>query len=226
MTSFPILFFAAGRGTRMAPLTDTTPKPLIKVAGKTLLDHAVTAAEGPFIQRRVVNVHYLATQIVAHLDGRGFHISDETDLLRETGGGLRHALPLLMGDPVMTMNTDAVWRGPHPATMLAQGWTNDMDALMLLVEPENAIGHQKPGNVAMDNTGRVSFAPGLIYTGVQIMRTGWTATVDEPAFTMHVGWNIAATAGKLHGLIYPGKWCDVGQPSSIPLAERMLAAHV
>lgn len=224
--TFPILFFAAGRGTRMAPLTDQTPKPLIKVAGKTLLDHATDAALGDHLGPAVVNVHYKADQIRQHLTGRDIAISDETDMLRETGGGLRHALPLLQGDPVMTMNTDAVWSGPRPGPFLAKAWRDDMQSLLLLIDPARAVGHVGKGDFLMDETGRLTRGPGLIYTGLQITRTRWLSDIKEDVFSMNLGWDIAADHHALYGLVYPGLWCDVGRPDCIPLAEKLLSNHV
>lgn len=222
--SFPILFFAAGRGTRMAPLTNDRPKPLINVAGKTLLDHARTQAIGT--SHQVVNVHTMADQIRSHLVGTDITISDETDLLRETGGGLRHALPHLGPGPVITMNTDAVWRGPNPVRALCDAWSDDMQALLLLVPPARAVGHKGAGDFAIGTDGKLTRSPGLIYTGVQITRTDWLADQTDPVFSLNIGWDLMAADGGLFGVVYDGWWCDVGQPSSIPLAEAMLTQHV
>ena len=113
-----MMLFAAGKGTRMAPLTDVTPKPLIPVAGRPLLDHALDLAREGGARRIVVNTHHLGDQIVRHLAGSGVAISDEADALLETGGGLKKALPLLGDGPVLTMNPDVVWTGPNPVAAL------------------------------------------------------------------------------------------------------------
>ena len=216
-----VLFFAAGLGTRMAPLTVDRPKPLISVAGKALLDHALDFAVD--IPRKVVNVHYKAAMLRAHLAQRDIAISDESDLLRETGGGLRHALPLLGDGPVFTMNTDAVWRGPNPFEALAGAWNPDkMDGLLLLVDRARALGHIGKGDFEVGADGRIEWGPGPIYTGAQIMRTDALLQVPENAFSMHVFWNDMLARRRLYGVVYDGNWCDVGRPESIPVAEAML----
>lgn len=215
-----ILLFAAGFGTRMAPLTDTQPKPLIPVAGKSLIDHALQYCSG---LRQVVNVHYRATQMRAHLQGRGVLISDETDEIRETGGGLKHALPLLDSNPVLTMNTDAVWQGPNPIeTLLAKAAPDDAEALLLLVPREQAIGHIGTSGFDMDADGRLTKGPGYIYTGLQLIRTDGLCRIEERAFSMWVLWTDMLARGTVYGVVYDGQWCDVGRPSSIELAEAML----
>ncbi|MFA8441641.1 nucleotidyltransferase family protein [Yoonia sp.] len=220
--SLPILFFAAGLGTRMAPLTNTTPKPLITVAGKPLIDHALDLATQAGTGAKVVNLHYRGDMIRQHLAGQNIAFSDESDTLLETGGGLRHALALLNGNPVMTMNTDAVWNGPNPVTQIMQAWQPEMEALLLLVEKQNVSGHHGKGDFRVDEDGRLHRAPGAIYTGLQIIRTDVLAEIDEMAFSMNVAWDIIAARGGLFGTTYDGQWCDVGQPSSIPVAEAML----
>lgn len=216
----PVLLFAAGLGTRMGELTHDRPKALIQVAGRALIDHALdlTAGVGP----HVVNVHYKADMLRAHLAGRDVTMSDETDLLRETGGGLRHALPLLPGDPVITMNTDAIWRGPNPVTQLRGAWRDGMEALLLLVPPAQVTGHKGKGDFAMDDAGRLTRAPAHIYTGLQMIRTKTLGAITTEVFSMNVVWDQMATRGGLYGVVYDGQWCDVGQPESIPLAEAML----
>jgi len=215
------LFFAAGLGTRMRPLTLTRPKPLVTVGGTTLLDHALTLGAG--LTRRVVNAHYLAPRIVSHLARTDVLISDETDLLRDTGGGLRHALPLLGEGPVFTMNTDAIWSGPNPFDLLAEAWRPDrMQALMLCIPRDQALGHTGPGDVLKSTDGRLSFGPGAVYAGAQIIDPAALAGHDAPVFSLRAVWEDLARRGTLHGVDYPGRWCDVGRPDAIPLAETLL----
>ncbi|MDO6590480.1 nucleotidyltransferase family protein [Loktanella sp. D2R18] len=218
----PILLFAAGLGTRMGALTKTMPKPLVKVAGKPLIDHALAFTQISAIGNKVVNVHYCADQMHAHLAGRGIATSDETDLLRNTGGGLRHALPLLGASPALTMNTDAVWRGPNPIEAVLGAWRDDMEALLLVVEKRNVHGHLGKGDFQIDDQSRLHRAPDMIYTGVQMIRTETIDHIDDPSFSLNLAWNDIATRGGLYGVKYDGQWCDVGQPSSIPIAEAML----
>ena len=216
-----VLFFAAGLGTRMAPLTDTRPKPLICVAGKPLLDHALELADD--VARKVVNVHYKAEMIRTHIGQRDIAISDETTALLETGGGLRHALPLLGDGPVFTMNTDAVWRGPNPLDTLRQAWDPDrMDGLLLLIDPMRALGHRGKGDFEIAPDGKLIWGPGLIYTGAQIVWPDGLRHVQESAFSMHILWNQMLANQRLFGVPYEGEWCDVGRPDCIPIAEAML----
>jgi MurNAc alpha-1-phosphate uridylyltransferase len=216
----PAMIFAAGLGTRMGALTATRPKPLIQVAGKTLLDHALDIARAAS-PRIVVNTHYLADQISAHLSGQPILISHEPALL-ETGGGLRAALPLLDGNPVFTLNSDAVWRGTNPLSALAAAWRDDMDALLLLLPRANAIGHTGTGDFTIDGAGRLTRASGLVYSGAQIIRTDDLAAIPETNFSLNPLWDQMAARGTLFGLPYSGQWCDVGQPESLPLAKAML----
>ncbi|MEZ5686732.1 MAG: NTP transferase domain-containing protein, partial [Paracoccaceae bacterium] len=131
-----LMLFAAGFGTRMGALTRHRPKPLIEVAGRPLLDHALDLARGAGVTRIVANTHYLGDQVRHHLAGTGVEISDETEEILETGGGLRKALPLLGAGPVFTLNTDAVWTGENVITRLSQLWDPArMDALLALIPP-------------------------------------------------------------------------------------------
>ncbi len=224
----PVMLFAAGLGTRMAPLTDTRPKPLIPVAGRALIDHALgqIGDAAPV----VVNLHYRPDQIRAHLSCRpDIRFSAETETILETGGGLKQALPLLGADPVFTLNTDAVWTGPKALDQLAAAWDGArMDALLLLVPRERAVGHTGAGDFLMDAAGRLTRGPGLVYSGAQLLRTGGLAAIPDPVFSLNRLWDRMLADGRLCGLIHPGGWCDVGRPDAIPLAERMLkgADHV
>ena len=216
------MLFAAGKGTRMGDLTKDRPKPMVEVAGKPLIDHALQIANAADVGPIVVNLHYLPQLLKAHLSGQGIVFSDETDGLLETGGGLRKALPLLCSNPVLTMNTDAVWNGPNPIETLKNAWQPQMEALLLLVRKQNVSGHLGAGDFGINAEGRLHRAPELIYTGVQIIRTGVLSEIAEDAFSMNLAWDIIAKRNGLFGAVYDGKWCDVGQPSSIPLAEAML----
>ena len=216
------MLFAAGKGTRMGDLTKDRPKPMIEVAGKPLIDHALQIANAADVGPIVVNLHYLPQLLQVHLSGQGIVFSDETDGLLETGGGLRKALPLLCSNPVLTMNTDAVWNGPNPIETLKNAWQPQMEALLLLVKKQNVSGHLGAGDFGINAEDRLHRAPDLIYTGVQIIRTDVLSEITEDAFSMNLAWDIIAKRNCLFGTVYDGKWCDVGQPSSIPLAEAML----
>ena len=218
------LLFAAGFGTRMRPLTDTRPKPLIEVAGKALLDHALALVEPLNLSRVVVNTHYKGEMIARHLAGRNITLSHETPDVLETGGGLKQALPQLGEGSVYTLNTDAVWRGPNPLQMLANAWDPArMDALLLCVPPRQAHGHSGKGDFLLDPEGHITPGPGLVYSGVQIIKPDALHEIHESAFSLWSLWQPMLEAGRMYGLPYSGHWCDVGHPDGIKIAERMLS---
>jgi len=214
------MVFAAGFGTRMGDLTKDKPKPLIKVAGRALIDHALDHVSEQ--DRVVVNTHYHADQIVAHLSGRKIAISHESPEILETGGGLRQALPQLGARPVFTMNTDVVWRGPNPIETLANAWRpEDMDALLLCVPKSQAHGHSGNGDFEFSKDAAIR-GPGLIYTGVQIIKTDQLKNIDQTVFSLNVMWDKLLEKNRLHIHSYDGHWCDVGHPEGIKIAEAML----
>ena len=219
-----VFFYAAGLGTRMRPLTDARPKPLIEVVGKSLLDHAIDLANDAKIERRAINVHYLAGQIEAHPSVAGMTILDERNSLLETGGGLRKAAGVLGDAPLFTMNTDAIWRGANPFDALARRWNpQEMDALLLLVPTGNAVGYKGSGDFELDTENRLSRGSGYVYSGCQIINPNRLREIDEVKFSTNLYWDLLAESGRLFGTVYDGQWCDVGQPESIALAEAMLA---
>ena len=144
------LLFAAGFGTRMRPLTDTLPKPLVKVAGRPLFEHALALVRDAGVGTVVANTHYHAALMAVHLAASNVVESHEATIL-DTGGGLKAALPLLSGDAVLTLNTDAVWTGPNPVAALLDAWDpNRMDGLMMLIPRESAVGHKGRGDFIPD----------------------------------------------------------------------------
>lgn len=220
-----LMIFAAGFGTRMGALTAARPKPLIEVAGRPLIDHALALAEGQGLARIVVNAHYLAEQVTAHLDGRpGVSVTVEAPEILDTGGGLRAALPLLGPGPVFTLNSDAVWTGPNPLATLRAAWDPArMDALLLLVPRESAAGHGGPGDFVHAEGGALARGPGLVYSGAQIVNPERLAAMPEGAFSLNRLWDALIPECRLHGVVHPGGWCDVGHPAAIALAEALLA---
>lgn len=218
----PLMIFAAGLGTRMRPLTETCPKPLIPVAGRTLLDRALdlgrAAGAGPI----VVNTHYLGDRIAAHLAGRDVALSDEADEILDTGGGMRQALPLLGPGPVMTLNPDVVWTGPNPLAALQDAWREDMDALLMLVPLARATARQGAGDFARDGAGRITRRGDYVYAGAQILRPDRLAEIPDRVFSLNRLWDRLIAGGRAFGLVHPGGWCDVGYPAAIPLAEALL----
>ncbi len=218
-----IMFFAAGFGTRMGHLTKSRPKPLIPVAGRALLDHAIALADdfGPLT--KVVNAHYLGEQVKDHLANSDTIVVVEKPAILDTGGGLKNALPHLGEGPVFTSNTDAVWSGDNPLRFLKNAWNPDaMDALLLCVPLSNAVGRLGGGDFDIDAKGRLSRKGDFVYTGLQIIKTDGLADISDDVFSLNVLWNEIQGKGRLFGTTYPGKWCDVGHPDGITLAENML----
>lgn len=220
-----LMLFAAGFGTRMGALTATRPKPLVPVAGRALIDHALAQASGAGVERIVVNTHYLGAQIAAHLAGRpGIALSPESPEILDTGGGLRQALPLLGPGPVFTLNSDAVWTGPNPLAQLVAGWRpGQMDALLLLVPAARAAGHAGAGDFALAADGRLARPGPHVYTGAQILCTEGLADEPERAFSLRVLWAQMAARGRLFGLVHAGGWADAGSPEGLKAAEALLA---
>lgn len=221
------MIFAAGFGTRMGALTANRPKPLIKVAGKPLIDHALDLVRPTPLKKVVVNVHYLPDLLIQHLAPLDIQISDERDEILETGGGLRKALPLLGSDPVVTLNSDAVWTGPNPITALLSSWDPEhMDALMALVPKERAVGYTRPGNFLIDPDGRLTPGDGHVYTGCQIIKTDLFRSHDKAAFSMWDIWNQMFDRNRVYGIVHQGGWCDVGHPDGLKLSENLLKTNV
>lgn len=225
MTGFPLMLFAAGLGTRMRPLTDSLPKPLIPVAGRPLIDHALTLARAAGCAPIVVNTHYLADLVTAHLAGQDISFSHEPVLL-ETGGGLRAALPLLGAGPVMILNSDAVWTGQNPLVQLARAWdARRMDGLLLTLPAPKATGYQGMGDFLMDAQGRLTRARGLpadVYLGAQILTTETLLAIPDRVFSLNLLWDQMIGRDRLFGLHHQGGWCDVGRPDSLSMAEALL----
>ena len=218
----PLMIFAAGLGTRMRPLTDSLPKPLIPVAGRTLLDRALDLGRAAGAGPVAVNTHYLGSQIADHLAGQDVAISDEPGTILDTGGGLRQALPLLGAGPVMTLNPDVVWTGPNPLAALDAAWRDDMDALLMLVPLDRAAARQGAGDFSLDAEGRIARRGDYVYGGAQIIRPNRLAEIPDRVFSLNRLWDLLIAEGRAFGIVHAGGWCDVGYPEAIPLAERML----
>jgi MurNAc alpha-1-phosphate uridylyltransferase len=231
------MVMAAGLGKRMRPLTATRPKPLIKVAGKALIDHVFDRLRAAGVRRAVVNVHYLADAVEAHLRSHvkdiEIVISDERGRLMETGGGLVQARELLGGKPFLVVNSDNLWLdGPTDAIRaLAAAWDDArMDALLLMVPLARANNHGGQGDFHLDAHGRITgwrksgrVAP-FVYTGVQILSPRVIADWPEGPFSTRLFWERAIDAGRAYGLVHQGLWFDVGTPPAIKATEAMLAA--
>ncbi len=230
------MVLAAGLGTRMRPLTDDRPKPLIPVAGKALIDYTLDRFAAAGVDRAVVNVHYLADQMEAHLAARHaprIAISDERDLLLETGGGLKKAREMLGDAPVYCANTDAILLdgpGEEACARLAAAFDDEaMDALLLLVPRERTSGYDGRGDFDLDADGAPAYrgdAPSapFVYTGLQIIRPGVVDDGPDGPFSLRLAWDAAASAGRFGGVVHDGDWMHVGDPAGLAEAEARLRA--
>jgi MurNAc alpha-1-phosphate uridylyltransferase len=231
------MVLAAGLGKRMLPITRTLPKPLIEVGGKALIDYALDRLAEAGIETAVVNVHHLADLVEVHLRGRqrpAIVISDERDVLLETGGGLKRALPLLGDEPFLTLNSDSLWiEGPEPnLRRLLDAWDPErMDVLMLLALGATSVGYEGRGDFAMDALGRLrrrterEIAP-FVYAGVAIVKPELLRDTPDGPFSANLLYDRAIREGRLYGLRLEGQWLHVGEPSAIAAAEESLAASV
>ncbi|MBV8449627.1 MAG: nucleotidyltransferase family protein [Hyphomicrobiales bacterium] len=233
------MVLAAGLGKRMRPLTTTTPKPLIEVAGKPLLDHMLDRLVDAGVEEVVVNVHYLPALIESHLGRRRAKsprilISDERERLLETGGGVKKALRHLGGAPFLVVNTDDVWAdGPRPnLTRLIEYWDmSRMDALLLLAPTATSFGYEGRGDFAMDPFGRLrrrrdrEVCP-FVFAGVSILNPSLFSDTPEGAFSLNLIFDKAAAQGRLFGLRLDGFWMHVGTPSAVAGADARLAESV
>lgn len=228
------MIMAAGYGKRMRPLTATRPKPLVQVAGKAMIDHVYDHLAKAGISKTVVNVHYLADSLEAHLATLDHpittRISDERAGLLETGGGLVRALPMIDADPFFCLNSDNIWiDGPRDVfTILSAAWDADkMDALLLLVPHKNAFHHKGRGDFHLDGAGRISWRkPGrvapYIFTGIQLIAKRLVTDAPDAAFSTRLFWERAMAQGRLFGALHEGLWFDVGTPEAIAPTEDAL----
>ncbi|RIV83405.1 nucleotidyltransferase family protein [Aurantiacibacter zhengii] len=227
------MVLAAGMGKRMRPLTATQPKPMVRVAGKALVDHALDKLADAGVARAVVNVHYLADSIEAHLAERKHPqiiISDEREQLLETGGGIVKAAEHLP-DPFFCLNSDNIWLdGPVNAFAdLSAFWDADkMDALLLLVTHKAAHNFSGKGDFHMDAEGQLRrrqsgrIAP-YIFTGIQLISTRLMRDAPDGAFSTNVFWTRAIEEGRLYGTAFTGQWFEVGTPQAIRPTEEALS---
>ena len=228
------MLLAAGLGKRMRPLTDSMPKPLIKVHGKALIDHALDALSRAGVEQVVVNVHYLADQIEEHLQNRKdieIVISDERDDLLDSGGGIVKALPILGDQPFFLLNADSFWiEGfqPNLARLGNQYDSNKMDMTLLLAGMSGAVGFGTKGDFTMDADGRLqrrkerNVAP-FAYAGAAIMHPRIFADAPKGVFSINRLFDDALEQERLFGLRLEGLWLHVGTPEAILEAESAIA---
>lgn len=229
------MVLAAGQGRRMRPLSSTTPKPLTEVRGQPLIDHCLDGLASVGVKKAVVNVHYLADLIEAHVAGRTepeIVISDERDDLLETGGGVKRALPLLGDQPFLLRNSDSFWvEGVRPnLAWLADSWDDTrMDALLLLASTVRAVGYTGRGDFFLDKDGRPSRRPErlvapFVYAGGAILHPRLFAETPDGAFSLNLLFDRAIAADRLFGLPLDGLWINVENPASIAAADAAIAA--
>lgn len=230
------MVMAAGLGKRMMPLTADRPKPLIEVAGQPLIDHCLERIAAAGVTHAVVNVHYLADMMEAHLaahpHGLAISISDERALLMETGGGLMQAAPMIDADPFFCVNSDNLWTdaGSNALVSLAECWDPMvMDFLLLLVPFDQANNHTGKGDFHLSPSGRITRRSPeeergeFVFTGIQLIGKRVLVDAPEGPFSTNLFWSRAIEAGRCFGLVHDGLWFDVGWPGAIPATEAVLA---
>lgn len=227
---------AAGLGTRMRPITDSRPKALVEVAGRTLLDHALDRLSAAGVAEAVVNVHHFADMVEAHLSGRRhprIAISDERAELLETGGGLVKALPLLGSEPFFVVNADTLWIDGVRSnlTRLAEAFDPArMDALLLLASSVGSVGYNGRGDFRVDPLGHLTRRPErdlapFVYAGAAVVSPALLADAPQGAFSLNRLFDRAIDAQRLHGLRLEGQWMHVGTPEAIAEAEASIARN-
>jgi MurNAc alpha-1-phosphate uridylyltransferase len=218
------MVLAAGLGTRMRPITDTLPKPLVEIAGRTLLDRGLDALAGAGVEKAVVNVHHLGSMIAAHVAGYRkprIVISDESDRLLDSAGGIVRALPELGPDPFY------IDRGTPELERLAATWDDGrMDILLMLADPANATGHSGGADFLLGEDGRLArgrnHPDGLIYGGAGIVHPRIFAGAEAEPHSLNLYFDRAIEAGRLFGVAMNGHWITVGTPDAIAPAEAAI----
>ncbi len=229
------MILAAGLGKRMRPANNQKPKPLVEVGGRTLIDRAIDRLTDVGVETIVVNLHYKADQIRAHLGNRtdvDIVFSDETEALMDTGGGVAKALPLLGEEPFFTHNSDSIWlegMGSTLANMVAHWDPENMDALMLMAPTVTSMGYDGKGDFEMDDSGRLmrreeARVAAFVWAGVQIVHPRLFDNHPSGAFSTNVLWDRAIDAGRLFGVRHEGIWMHVGSPDGLTRAEELLSA--
>ncbi|MEM7633323.1 MAG: nucleotidyltransferase family protein [Pseudomonadota bacterium] len=234
MTGSRAMVLAAGLGTRMRPLTLDRPKPLIEVAGRSLLDRGVDTLKRSGVTHMVVNKHYLPDQIEAwagNRDDLNITVQDETAELLDTGGGVARALPHLGDEAFFVLNSDSFWvDGTIPALRrMAALWDDGrMDCLLLLSGKTRSIGFDGPGDFEMNTQAQLSRRSGdtapLVYAGAYLVHPRLFAGAPDGAFSMNLLWNQAIAGQRLYGMEHDDWWLHVGTPAAITEAEDRLAA--
>ena len=224
------MVLAAGLGTRMRPLTDHTPKPLIKVAGKPLIEYGFDRLREARVENAVVNAHYLPNQIYAwckSVQSPHTTVSDESNIILDTGGGIAHALPLLGHDPFFVLNSDCFWidKGEPALERLRSSWIDEkMDCLLLLCDPSQTTGYDGQGDFIMAPDGRLARRRenALAYIGAYLVHPRLFRDAPKGKFSMNLLWDQAIERKRLYGISHLGHWLHVGTPDAISKAELKL----
>ncbi len=228
------MVLAAGLGTRMRPLTDTIPKPLVRLNGRALIDHVLDRLAAAGIKRAVVNVHHHADKLEAHLKTRNspeIAISDERGVLLDTGGGVVRALPLIGDAPFLIHNSDSVWiegMGSNLDRLLSSWDEVRMDSIMLLAPTTGSLGYDGPGDFHMDANSRLTRQSGqhiapFVFAGVSIIHPCMFKGEEERRFSLNHVWDRGISAGRLYGVRLEGLWMHVGTPEALSEAETTIA---
>ncbi|MBW9088062.1 nucleotidyltransferase family protein [Rhizobium wenxiniae] len=241
MTLVPLtqaVVLAAGLGTRLRPITDTMPKPLVPVAGKPMIDYGLDALADAGVLRAVVNVHHFADRMEAHLAAYprlDIIISDERTQLMNSGGGLKKGLSLLPPGITYVMNADLFWIGekrgsPTNLQKLAGFFDPErMDMALLCVPLERTTGHNGKKDFQLDQDGRLSrYVDGdnpVVYAGAIVLHSSLLEDAPDDAFNLNIYFDRAIAQGRLFGLVMDGEWITVGTPQALPEAEAVIARH-
>lgn len=228
------MVLAAGLGTRMRPLTNHLPKPLVKVRGKALIDHVIDRLVGAGVELVVVNLHHHGALLKDHLAKRRdveIRLSDESDRVLGSGGGIFKALSILGDEPFFVHNADSIWVEGygHALARMTERWDGEeMDALLLVAALVNAIGYEGPGDFMMDADGRLSRVPEqrlspFAFPGVQIIHPRFFDGCSEGDFSINPLWDRAIARDRLYGMRLEGVWMHVGTPDALAQTEEYLA---
>jgi len=231
------MILAAGFGSRMRPLTDDRPKPMVELAGRPMIDHVLERMQRAGIERAVVNLHYQADVLQSHLETRRqppqIRFSCERDAILDTGGGVRRALPLLGEAPFLLHNSDSVWlENGHDnlARLLAAYDPDAMDCLLLIADAATSLGYHGKGDFFIQPDGRLrrrgpeETCPN-VFTGVSIMHPRLFADSPEGKFSINILWDRAMEQGRVYGAAHKGKWMHVGDPAALQQAEEVMKLH-
>lgn len=208
MTIPNALIFAAGFGTRMGSLTRDTPKPLLPLLGRPMIDHCFALLREAGVENIFANTHYLPEKLESHLSTKGVTPLREVEIL-ETGGGLKAAVSVLGPDPVITMNPDALWRGPNPVEALMSAWHPEMTGLLMLCD-----AGRSDDDFSLEQ-GKIQRLGPFRYTGLQLIRTDRLQDIAKTKFSLNEYWDLLLATRTVHGVVYEGVWMDIGTKDAL-----------